>query len=140
MGKPIVLHTGEPIKYNHDFYNKDFLSRFDVVQNEDLDRESFIQALKNKKYVSQYIDPTLLTDRIGMATSLPSSVLTSKLAVKWGNGTTDSFLYCLPRFEYSRLRVRASIGPTWTRWGSEAFGTPMEQEHPTKQSRIQAYG
>lgn len=50
MGKPTVLHIGEPIKYNHDFYNKDFLSRFDVVRNEDLDRESFVQALKTNKY------------------------------------------------------------------------------------------
>ncbi|KAF2112228.1 2-ketogluconate reductase [Lophiotrema nucula] len=50
MGKPIVLHIGESIKYNHDFYNKDFLSRFDVVRSEEPDRESFIQALKSKKY------------------------------------------------------------------------------------------
>lgn len=50
MSKPIVLHIGEPIKYNHDFYNKEFLSQFNVVRNEDLDRESFIKALKTKKY------------------------------------------------------------------------------------------
>ncbi|CZR69312.1 related to D-mandelate dehydrogenase [Phialocephala subalpina] len=49
MTKPIVLHVGEPIKYNHKFY-EEFLSRFDVIRNEDLDRESFIKALKNKKY------------------------------------------------------------------------------------------
>lgn len=49
MPKPVVLHIGEPIKYNHEFYEKDFLSRFDVVRNEDLDRQSFVQALKDKK-------------------------------------------------------------------------------------------
>ncbi|KAI3400799.1 hypothetical protein diail_2008 [Diaporthe ilicicola] len=50
MTRPIVLHIGEPIKYNHAFYEDEFLKRFDVRQNEDLDRASFIQALKDKKY------------------------------------------------------------------------------------------
>lgn len=50
MAKPIVLHIGEPIKYNHDFFEKEFLKRFDVRQNEDLDRPSFIKALREKKY------------------------------------------------------------------------------------------
>ncbi|KUJ16001.1 uncharacterized protein LY89DRAFT_618740 [Mollisia scopiformis] len=50
MPKPIVLHIGEPIKYNQKFYEEEFLSHFDVVRNEDLDRESFINALKAEKY------------------------------------------------------------------------------------------
>ncbi|CEN60818.1 Putative D-isomer specific 2-hydroxyacid dehydrogenase [Aspergillus calidoustus] len=50
MAKPIVLHLGEPIKYNHYFYSNDFLARFDVVRNDALDRPSFIEALKNKRY------------------------------------------------------------------------------------------
>ncbi|KAL2808890.1 D-isomer specific 2-hydroxyacid dehydrogenase [Aspergillus granulosus] len=50
MAKPVVLHLGEPIKYNHDFYNNDFLARFDVMRNNALDRPSFIEALKNKRY------------------------------------------------------------------------------------------
>lgn len=50
MPKPIVLHLGEPIKYNHDFYAAEFLVRFDVVRNEETDRASFIEALKGKKY------------------------------------------------------------------------------------------
>ena len=50
MPKPIVLHIGEPIKYNHKFYEEEFLSRFEVVRNEDTDRASFIEALKSKKY------------------------------------------------------------------------------------------
>ncbi|RJE22367.1 hypothetical protein PHISCL_05309 [Aspergillus sclerotialis] len=48
--KPIVLHLGEPIKFNHDFYNKEFLKRFEVVRNDALDRPSFIAALKEKRY------------------------------------------------------------------------------------------
>jgi len=51
MPKPIVLHIGEPIKYNHTFYEKEFLSRFQVVQNTCHDRESFIQTLQTQKYV-----------------------------------------------------------------------------------------
>ena len=50
MSKPIVLHIGEPIKYNADFYENEFCSKFDVVRNECLDRPSFIQALRDKKY------------------------------------------------------------------------------------------
>lgn len=48
--KPIVLHIGEPVKYNRDFYSQEFTKRFDVVRNEDLDRASFIKALETKKY------------------------------------------------------------------------------------------
>jgi hypothetical protein len=49
MAKPVVLHLGEPIKYNHDFYSNDFLARYDVVRNDALDRASFIEGLNNKK-------------------------------------------------------------------------------------------
>lgn len=47
--RPIVLHIGEAIKYNHDYYNNTFLRRFRVKQNDKLDRESFIKALKNNE-------------------------------------------------------------------------------------------
>ncbi|KAL1619290.1 hypothetical protein SLS56_010180 [Neofusicoccum ribis] len=50
MAKPVVLHLGAAVKYSTDYYEKEFLSRFQVVQNEDLDRESFKKALKEKKY------------------------------------------------------------------------------------------
>jgi hypothetical protein len=52
MVKPVVLHIGEPIKYNQYFYDNDFLARFDVIQNDALDRPSFIQALKEKRSVA----------------------------------------------------------------------------------------
>lgn len=48
--RPIVLHIGEPIKYNHTVYDEEFSKRFDVRQNEDLDRASFMQALRDNKY------------------------------------------------------------------------------------------
>jgi hypothetical protein len=47
--KPIVLRIGEDIKYNHDFYNNVFTKRFDVIANEEPDRDSFIKALKENK-------------------------------------------------------------------------------------------
>jgi lactate dehydrogenase-like 2-hydroxyacid dehydrogenase len=50
MSKPIVLHIGEPIKYNHDFYENEFCKRFQVIRNACPDRESFKQALKDKKF------------------------------------------------------------------------------------------
>ncbi|KAJ5336166.1 hypothetical protein MYU51_014937 [Penicillium brevicompactum] len=48
--KPVVLHLGEAIKYNHTFFRNDFESRFKVVQATETDRESFIEALKSSKY------------------------------------------------------------------------------------------
>ncbi|KAK8171799.1 hypothetical protein BKA80DRAFT_287758 [Phyllosticta citrichinensis] len=50
MPKPIVLHLGSDIKYNHNYFEKELQSRFEVVKNEDLDRASFMQALRDKKY------------------------------------------------------------------------------------------
>ncbi|KAK9770539.1 hypothetical protein SCAR479_12810 [Seiridium cardinale] len=50
MSKPVVLHIGEPIKYNHDFYKNEFCKRFKVVQNDCPDRESFMKALKEGKF------------------------------------------------------------------------------------------
>ncbi|KAL4899913.1 hypothetical protein BDW74DRAFT_105941 [Aspergillus multicolor] len=50
MDKPVVLHLGDPIKYNQDFYDNDFLARFNVIQNNALDRPSFVRALKEKCY------------------------------------------------------------------------------------------
>ncbi|KAI9926989.1 hypothetical protein ASPWEDRAFT_32943 [Aspergillus wentii DTO 134E9] len=50
MSKPIVLHLGDPIKYNHDLYNGAFSERFHIIRNDALDRESFIDALRTHKY------------------------------------------------------------------------------------------
>lgn len=47
--KPSVLHIGDAIKYNHDFFNNEFTSRFNVIQVTETDRGAFIQALKSKK-------------------------------------------------------------------------------------------
>ncbi|KAJ6103175.1 hypothetical protein N7486_005602 [Penicillium sp. IBT 16267x] len=48
--KPTVLHIGDAIKYNHDFFNNEFTSRFNVIQATEADRDAFIQALRYKKY------------------------------------------------------------------------------------------
>ncbi|KAK5069273.1 hypothetical protein LTR64_008432 [Lithohypha guttulata] len=50
MPKPIILRIGEDIKYNHDFYNQEFLKKYDVISNPHTDRVSFITALKNKEF------------------------------------------------------------------------------------------
>ena len=49
---PTVLRIGEDIKYNQDFYNDVFTKKFNVVANEETDRESFIKALKEKKFAT----------------------------------------------------------------------------------------
>ncbi|CAI7662455.1 unnamed protein product [Penicillium pancosmium] len=48
--KPTVLHIGDAIKYNHDFYDNEFTARFNVIQATETNREEFIQALKSQKY------------------------------------------------------------------------------------------
>ena len=52
MAKPIILHLGDAIKYNHDFYSQQFLERFEVVRNDTETREQFMSALKEKRSVS----------------------------------------------------------------------------------------
>lgn len=49
MPKPIVLHLGDAIKYNHDFYQQDFLNRFEIVRNDATNREEFIAALREER-------------------------------------------------------------------------------------------
>lgn len=46
VSKPLVLHIGEAIKYNHDFYEQCFAQRYSIVQNNHLDRDSFKKALQ----------------------------------------------------------------------------------------------
>ncbi|CAI6079169.1 unnamed protein product [Clonostachys chloroleuca] len=47
--KPSCFLHWQDIKYNHDLYENEFLKWFDVIANEEPNRESFIKALKNKK-------------------------------------------------------------------------------------------
>ncbi|KAI5357725.1 putative D-isomer specific 2-hydroxyacid dehydrogenase, catalytic domain-containing protein [Septoria linicola] len=48
--RPIILHIGDPIKYNGIYYEKEFAVRFRVVRNECLDRESLLTALRNQAF------------------------------------------------------------------------------------------
>ncbi|KIV79429.1 hypothetical protein PV11_06991 [Exophiala sideris] len=50
MSKPIVLHLGDAIKYNHDLYKQEFLDRFEVVRNDTSTREEFVEALKSRRF------------------------------------------------------------------------------------------
>lgn len=47
--QPIVLHIGDAIKYNHDFFDTEFCSRFNVIRATETSREDFIAALKSEK-------------------------------------------------------------------------------------------
>ncbi|KAG0649125.1 Glyoxylate reductase 1 [Hyphodiscus hymeniophilus] len=49
--KPIVLHIGDPIKYNHDTYAR-FADQFTVIRPplEELQRSKFITALKERRW------------------------------------------------------------------------------------------
>lgn len=51
LRKPIVLHLGDAIKYNHHFYSQEFLSRFEVIRNDTETREQFVEALQTKRFV-----------------------------------------------------------------------------------------
>ncbi|KAK6382942.1 hypothetical protein LTS17_003612 [Exophiala oligosperma] len=50
MPKPIILHLGDAIKYNHDFYSTQFVTRYSVVRNDTGTREEFIAALRQNRF------------------------------------------------------------------------------------------
>ncbi|KAI0427762.1 D-isomer specific 2-hydroxyacid dehydrogenase [Xylaria sp. FL1042] len=49
MGKPIVLHLGDDIRWNHDAYTQ-FQSKFDVRRSYSMNRDDFKAALRSKKF------------------------------------------------------------------------------------------
>ncbi|KAI0437864.1 D-isomer specific 2-hydroxyacid dehydrogenase [Xylaria telfairii] len=49
MGKPIVLHLGDDIRWNHDAYTQ-FQSNFDIRRSYSLNRDDFKAALQSKKF------------------------------------------------------------------------------------------
>lgn len=88
--RPIVLRIGEDIKYNHDFYNDVFTKHFDVVANEEPDRATFIQALKDKKYISSITHYNFNSlRRLDMASSRPFTAPISRQVVRWASGMTS---------------------------------------------------
>ena len=48
MSKPIVLHCGEDIKWNHELYQK-LQDTFEIKRSYSMPRDEFIEALKNKQ-------------------------------------------------------------------------------------------
>lgn len=118
MPKPIVLHIGEPIKYNHEFYESDFLSRFQVVRNEDLNRQSFTKALEDKKYAHKRPYENLLFSYF-YAYSVPAmltytqiwqllSHLPPTLPNRWRNGPMGLRTDTSPSTLLSDIRLRRS--------------------------------
>ncbi|GAP85085.2 putative D-isomer specific 2-hydroxyacid dehydrogenase [Rosellinia necatrix] len=49
MGKPIVLHLGDDIRWNHDAY-AEFKSKFDIRRSYSMNRDDFKAALRSKKF------------------------------------------------------------------------------------------
>jgi hypothetical protein len=49
MGKPILLHCGDDIKWNHELYAK-LSDTFDIKRSHSIGREEFKQALKDNKF------------------------------------------------------------------------------------------
>ncbi|KAL3264661.1 hypothetical protein ABHI18_000497 [Aspergillus niger] len=50
MTKPIILHLGDPIAYNHDLYNGPLSTRFTIIRDTSPTRDAFIEALQTNKY------------------------------------------------------------------------------------------
>lgn len=51
VSKPIILHLGDPIKYNHDLY-KELGQQFTIIRpsTEERQREAFLEALRTRKW------------------------------------------------------------------------------------------
>lgn len=47
--KPILLHCGDDIKWNHELYSK-ITEKFEIVRSHSMKREEFIQALLQQKF------------------------------------------------------------------------------------------
>jgi len=47
--KPILLHCGDDIKWNHELYQK-LESKFKIVRSYSMSRQEFIQALKDRTF------------------------------------------------------------------------------------------
>ena len=53
MSKPIILHLGGDVRWNHDLYNK-LQDIFEVRRSHSMGREEFIEALKTKTFGDFY--------------------------------------------------------------------------------------
>lgn len=49
MAKPIVLHLGDDIRWNHDLY-KELQEKFEIKRSNSMGREEFKDALKTGKF------------------------------------------------------------------------------------------
>jgi hypothetical protein len=49
MGKPIVIHLGDDIRWNHDLYEK-FQDAFEIRRSYSMNREDFKRALKERTF------------------------------------------------------------------------------------------
>ncbi|KAL4866204.1 hypothetical protein BDV12DRAFT_199396 [Aspergillus spectabilis] len=121
MAKPVVLHLGDPVKYNHDFHDNDFLHLFTVVRNDALDHPSFIQALKEKQY-GDFV-----------------AIFRPHFQSGGEMGQWDDELISLlhPPFAYLPLLEQASTGLMSKRWDDVESGTRMAPGYRMKQSQIQ---
>ncbi|KAJ5291175.1 hypothetical protein N7478_000426 [Penicillium angulare] len=49
MGKPVVLHLGDDIRWNHELYSK-FQDQFEIKRSFSMSRPEFIRALKERQF------------------------------------------------------------------------------------------
>jgi hypothetical protein len=49
ISKPILLHCGDDIKWNHELYAK-IREKFEIVRSHSMKRDEFIQALQQRKF------------------------------------------------------------------------------------------
>ena len=53
MSKPIVLHCGDDVKWNHDLYKK-LQDTFEIKRSYSVPRAEFKEALENKRFGDFY--------------------------------------------------------------------------------------
>ncbi|KAK4997246.1 hypothetical protein LTR66_003308 [Elasticomyces elasticus] len=49
MPRPVLLHCGDDVKWNHELY-KQLRAKFDIVRSHSIPRQEFIEALRAKKF------------------------------------------------------------------------------------------
>jgi len=49
MGKPILLHCGDDVRWNHNLYKK-LQDKFTIVRSYSMSRQEFMEALRSRKF------------------------------------------------------------------------------------------
>ena len=143
MAKPILLHLGDDIRWNHELYEK-LEERFDIKRSHSMNRTDFKAALEAKQFgdfVAMY-RPFWSTG--GEMGNWDEELMYARYCADFW---MLSHIYITNPAHFSPLPARftpaqeqVSIGSTQNAWPSAASSTAMLRPHARNPLPIQPYG